>query len=1014
MMSQKFNPSRWAVEHPQLVGFLMIISLIAGGWQFANLGRAEDPNFTLKSMTISAQWSGASPDALQAQVIDPLEQELRGIEFLDSLSTYCNPSFCVTQVSLNDNAPKEQVPQIWQKVRNKVSDVSPSLPEGSSLSVNDDFADVYGYTFALTGPEISSLSPIAKKIKTGFQRIPDVGKVQVIGEIPATFNIDIDPTRLKNTGIGLQQFSESIQQHSLIASGGMLDFGIDVPIDVSGAVDNQESIEQITLPSKSGNLHVKDIATVSRGYVDPPSSIVRYHGQPALIIAVAMAKDGDGLALGKRLNTELGKINGDLPTGLKFVQVEDQSKIIKEAVNTFLLKFFFALLVVLIVAFGTLGFRSGMVVAFSVPLTLSFVALYMKISGISLERISLGALILSLGLLVDDAIISIEAMIVQLSNGASREDAASYAWSHTAFPMLTGTLITIISFLPVGIAKSTTGEYAGEIFWVSAAALLCSWVVAVVFIPLLGVWFLPQPKNALENEPSLESKSILLLRKILEWVIVKRKTVCAVTIFLLVIAIFGTNLVNQQFFPLSDRPELIVDVALPPGSSLSKTNKIVSNIESRILSLPSLYHIETHIGDGAPRFYMPYIPASPSASHATLLLVAKDLDAREEIFRKIKEFANDIPASLHVQRLSLGPTADFPVQYRVIGPNVDEIINISHEIRDILKKTPGTSDVQIDWGNRTLSESFKMDSGKVVHFGSNRIAVAQQLQAFLSGEVVGTIFSTDNHRSLVIRAEEKYRHDPQLWMLLPIQTPMGNVFLGQLGSLEVKQVFPVIWRRNGEPCITVQSDVLPGTEPLDIVEQIKPEIDNIKKHLPYGYRVEVGGDAELSQTANDAIFALLPPTVGIMLLILMLQLQQFSRVILVLCSSFLGVIGAVLGLLIFNAPFGFVALLGLIALAGMIMRNTILLVDQIEYNKRNGLSLNASVIDATLLRARPVILTALASVFAFIPLAFNIFWGPMAIVMIGGLSVATFLTLLALPAFYLVMFGEKQKDKAVQ
>ncbi|ANA13824.1 efflux RND transporter permease subunit [Acetobacter oryzifermentans] len=1014
MMSQKFNPSRWAVEHPQLIGFLMIISVIAGGWQFINLGRAEDPNFTLKSMTISAQWAGASPDALQAQIINPLEQELRGIDFLDTLSTYCNQSFCVTQVSLNDNAPKEQVPQIWQKVRNKVADVSPTLPEGGTLSVNDDFADVYGYTFALTGAEVSSLSPIAKKIKTGFQRIPDVAKVQIIGEIPATFNIDIDPIRLKNVGMGLAQFSEAIQQHSLIASGGMLDFGIDMPIDVSGAVYNQESIEQITLPSKSGNLHVKDIATVSRGYIDPPSSIVRYHGKPALIIAVAMAKDGDGLTLGKKLNTELDKINSELPTGLKFVQVEDQSKIIKEAVNTFLLKFFFALLVVLVVAFGTLGFRSGMVVAFSVPLTLSFVALYMKISGIGLERISLGALILSLGLLVDDAIISIEAMIVQLSNGASREDAASYAWEHTAFPMLTGTLITIISFLPVGIAKSTTGEYAGEIFWVSAAALLCSWVIAVIFIPLLGVWFLPQPQNTLGNTPSLETKSILALRKILEWVVVRKKTVCAVTLTLLVMAILGTSLVNQQFFPLSDRPELIVDVALPPGSSLSKTNKIVSDIESKILYLPFLAHIETHIGDGAPRFYLPYIPASPSASHATLLLVAKDLNAREELFKSIKNFANGIPASLHVQRLSLGPTADFPVQYRIIGSNIDKIINISHEIRDILKNTSGTSDIQIDWGNRTLSESFQLDAEKVAHFGSNRIAIAQQMQAFLSGEEVGKIFNADNHRSLVIRAEEKFRHNPQLWGLLPIQTQMGNVFLGQLGSLEIKQIFPVIWRRNGEPCITVQSDVMPGIEPLEIVEQIKQKIDNIKKHLPYGYRVEVGGDAELSETANDAIFALLPPTIGIMLLVLMLQLQKFSRVVLVLCSSFLGLIGAVLALLIFKAPFGFVALLGLIALAGMIMRNTILLVDQIEYNKHNGLTLNASVIDATILRARPVILTALASVFAFIPLAFNIFWGPMAIVMIGGLSVATFLTLLSLPAFYLVIFSDKQKDKAAQ
>ncbi|GBR53342.1 cobalt transporter [Acetobacter pomorum] len=1010
MISKQFNLSRWAVEHPQLVGFLMVLSLVAGGWQFAHLGRAEDPNFTLKSMTVSAQWAGASPEMLQEQIINPLEQELRGIDFLDTLSTYCNQSFCVTQVSLNDNAPKEQVAAIWQTVRNKVSDISPSLPTGGMLSVNDDFADVYGYTFALTGSDLSHLYPIAKKIKTSFQSIPDVGKVQIIGEIPETFNIDIDPIKLKSSGISLSQFSETLQQHSRIASGGMLDFGMDIPIDVSGKVYNQESIEQVILPSKSGNLHVKDIATVRSGYTEPPPSIVRYHGKSALIIAVAMAKNGDGLTLGKNLHAEMENLNHELPVGLQFVQVEDQSKVIKESVNTFLLKFFFALLVVLVVAFGTLGFRSGMVVAFSVPLTLSFVALYMKVSGIGLERISLGALILSLGLLVDDAIISIEAMIVQLSQGASRENAASFAWTHTAFPMLTGTLITIISFLPVGIAKSTTGEYAGEIFWVSAAALLCSWVVAVVFIPLLGVWFLPSSKNI----SCQETKKNKFLQNTLKCVIRKKKTVCVVTISLFFMAIFGTFIVNKQFFPLSDRPELILDISLPPGSSLRKTDEVVKHIEKKLSSLPSLVHLETHIGDGAPRFYLPYIPATPNSSHATLLLVAKDLNTREDLFKEIKAFSNNIPASVHIQRLSLGPSADFPVQYRIIGPDIKEIVDISHKIRNILKKTPGTSDVQIDWGNRTLAESFNLNSEKIAYFGSNRTEIAQQIQAFLSGEVVGAIFNTNSHRNLVIRAQENFRRDPQLWSLLPIQTQMGNVYLGQLGSLEIKQVFPVIWRRNGQPCITVQSDVAPGIEPLEIVERIKQDISNIKNHLPYGYRVEVGGDAELSQTANDAIFALLPLTLGIMLLILMFQLQKFSRVLLVLGSSFLGLIGAVLALLIFNAPFGFVALLGLIALAGMIMRNTILLVDEIEHNKNNGLTLNEAVINATILRARPVILTALASVFAFVPLAFNIFWGPMAIVMIGGLSVATFLTLLSLPAFYLVLFSDKQKGPVFQ
>ncbi|WP_010516458.1 efflux RND transporter permease subunit [Komagataeibacter oboediens] len=999
-MMDRFNVSRWAVGHPALVSFMMACLFLAGGYGFLHLGRAEDPAFTLKNMVVSAQWPGAGAQQMQRQVAEPLEQGLRDIEAIDVLSTYCIPAACMTQIFLRDDERKERVPVIWQKVRNRLSDLAPGLPSGVALAANDDYADVYGYVFALTGGENADLIKTSEYLKKIFQAVHGVGKVQISGEIPQQVTVDLDPQQAAARGISPDQVARSLQGRSTLASGGSVDFTTVVPLNVSGALDGVQSVEETPLAGHAGTIRVRDIAQVNREYADPAPSLIRYGGRPAVVIAVAMADGADGLALGRAL--EKAAATAVLPAGMKLTQVEDQSRVIREAVNTFLIKFVVALSVVLLVAFVSLGLKAGIIVACSVPLTLAGVSLYMGTEHIGLDRISLGALILSLGLLVDDAIISIEAMVVQLEQGRSREEAASFAWSHTAFPMLTGTVLTVVSFLPVGLAQSTTGEYAGEIFWVSAAALLFSWVVAVVFIPFLGVHLLPEARQP--SQASRESRLTGILRHMLGTSLRYKKAVAGGTVMLLIVACGGFMFVDQQFFPQSDRPEVIVDVAMPPGTAIGETDAAVGILEKHLGGSPSLRHMEAHIGDGAPRFYLPYAPATPSAAHATLLLVAQDLDAREKLIQQVEAMSLPAGVHLHVQRLSLGPTADFPVQYRIIGPDPDTLRAIARRVDDILRGTEGAVSVQADWGNRTPSLTLEADPDKLAYFQTDRSSVAAQLQAAISGEVAGDMPDGHHHIPVMVRAARPVRSDPGLWTNLPIVTGNGVVPLGQLGTIQVTTDFPILWQRNGELCMTVQSGVATDIQPATVVQRATPAMEALRMGLPAGYRIETGGDVELSSTADSAIFAFLPLTGGLMLLALMIQLQSFSRSLLVLFSAPLGLIGMVSGLLVTGAPFGFVALLGLIALAGMIMRNTILLVDQIQSSHQNGTSLHAAIIDATLTRARPVCLTAVAAILAFIPLSFNVFWGPMAIVMIGGLVGGTALTLIAVPAFYAVLF----------
>ncbi|PTM45142.1 multidrug efflux pump subunit AcrB [Sphingomonas aerolata] len=1000
----RLNLSRWAIRHPALVGFLMALLFAAGAAHFFALGRDDDPTFTLKEMIVAAAWPGASPAQMRAQVADLIERRLRATEDLDFLQTYCVDGRCAIRISLKDSAPKDRVEVIWQQVRKQLKDLEPGLPAGATVAADDDYAEVYGYVFTLTGADNARLVALAEQVRDAMLRIPGAGKVQITGEVPRRLFVDVDSRRLAALGLSPDAVVQALAKRSSVAPAGVVERSVRVPVRIRGTVDGVDTVENTVIPAVNGTISIGDVGTVSNGYADPPDLLVRHAAKPAVVLAVAMAPGADGLGFGKQLSQVAATFGRTLPAGIAMTQVEDQSQNIREAVNAFLIKFFCALTVVLLVAFVTLGWRTGVVVALSVPLTLAIVALFMGASGIGLERISLGALILSLGLLVDDAIISVEAMVVQLEKGTSRADAAAHAWTHTAFPMLTGTLLTIVGFLPVGFARSTTSEYAGGIFWVTGSALLVSWVVAVVFTPYLGVRLLPEAHAHHDAEAMYDTPVYRRLRRVVDASMTRRKTVVAVTAALLIASLAGAMLVRQQFFPVSDRPEIIVDVSLRPGSSLSATSAAVKQIEASIAKDRDIAQADSYIGQGSPRFYLPYGPSLPDPATTTMVLVATDLHARERVIARLLANHASPEAKLHIRRLSLGPSAGFPVQYRVIGPDPEMLRTIAARLEAVLRATPGTTAVQADWGTPSVAMRLDLDAERVARLGLDRAGLAGDVATMMSGQPAGDVLRGTKRIGIVVRGTAADRADPGRLADMAVSTPGGPVPLGQVAQIGATTEQPILWTRNGELCMTVQADMTGDVQASEVVDAAAARVAAIVTSLPAGYRIEDGGDSELSAKANDAIYALLPVTFALMLVLLMIQLQSISRTLLVLATAPLGLIGAVVALVLTGAPFGFVALLGLIALAGMIMRNSIILVDQVTHNQADGMDLHAAIRAATIGRSRPVVLTALAAVLAFIPLCFNIFWGPMAIVMIGGLIGATILTLVALPALYALAF----------
>ncbi len=1004
-----FNLSAWAVGHRALVGFLIALIFATGALSYTRLGRGEDPTFTVKLMVVSAAWPGASAAETQAQLADPIERKLQDMPYLDHIDTFSRPGAAALLVILRDDTPPAQVPALFYQVRKKLDDLRPSLPQGAQGPfVNDEYTDVYGAIFAITGDEVGNAELVrqAERIRDRLRKLPGAEKVNVLGEIPRSVFVEFDHARLGSMGVTVADISASLARQNAIAPSGLVETSTTrVPIRFDGALTGAAALAEVPVTSGGRSLRLGDVATITEGYAEPPSYSIRHNGAPAVVVAVSTRKGVNTLSFGDALRTEIAKIHADLPVGLTMQQIANQAEIVGESVGEFVLKFAVALAVVLVVSFVSLGWRAGMVVALAVPLTLAMVFSVMLIAGIDLQRISLGALILSLGLLVDDAIIAIESMMVKLEQGVSREVAAAHAWNSTAFPMLTGTLVTAAGFMPVGLAASTTGEYAGGIYWVVGIALLASWIVAVVFTPLLGMWLLPDPKPGAAHHDPYDSPIYRSLRRVVAWSVRYRRLVTIGTALLFMGSIGAMSQVRQQFFPNSNRHEIIIDLSLRQGGSHTATEAAIRQLEAAIAADPDLKRdiawSTAYLGGGAPRFFLAFNPALPNDALATMVLTTTDLEARERVRTRLLAMAavDVVPeARLHVSRLELGPPVGFPVSFRVVGQDIAAVRLAADQVLATLRDTPGVRNAQLTWGERAPSVRLVLDQARVRALGLSPIDIAQGLQTLLAGSSATQLRVGTKQIDVVLRAAGTERLDLDRLADLVLPTSAGWIAVGQIGQLVAQTEEPILWRRDREPFLTVAADIQDGMQAPDITGLAEPRIKALA--LPAGVRVDTGGAAEEAAKANGALAAVFPLMIGTMLLIMMIQLHSLGQTLMVLATAPLGIIGAVAGLLLTDAAFGFVALLGVIALAGMIMRNTIILVDQIAQDLRTGLSGEDAIIGSTVRRARPVVLTALAAAFAFVPLSLNVFWGPMAIAMIGGLAVATALTLVFLPALY--------------
>lgn len=1009
------NVSAWAVAHPALVLFLMIVFSVAGLVSYLNLGRAEDPSFAIKTMVITAAWPGATAEEMQDQVADKLEKRLQELELFDYVRTYTRPGVAVIQVQLKDTARAKEVDDAWYQVRKKLNDSRPTLPQGvQGPFFNDEYGDVYSAIYMLSGAEISlaKLKDYAEVVRQRVLRAEGVAKVDIVGVRHQRIFIEFSHRKLATLGITPQAIFDSVARQNAVTGAGTIATSADrIDVRVTGAFKGEAAIAEVPIEAGGAVFRLGDIATIKRGYEDPPDSIVRHNGSEAVGVVVAMTKGANVLELGKRLKDAIADAKTQVPTGVEIDQITDQPRVVEESVGEFLRSFVEALAIVLLVSFVSLGWRSGLVVATSVPLVLAVVFVVMNVAGLNLDRITLGSLIIALGLLVDDAIIAVEMMVVKMEQGWSRIRAAAFAWDSTALPMLTGTLVTAVGFLPVGIARSTAGEYAGNIFWIVGLALVVSWIVAVFFTPYIGVKLLPNSsKHGTSHSTNdiYDTRLYRALRGAVGWSVRHRWIVILLTLGAFGSAIAAFTQVQQQFFPTSSRPELFIEIRMPEGTSIGVTESAATKAETLIKGDADLEYYTTYIGQGSPRFFLALNPVLPNENFALIVMMTKDAEARERLKARLEGLVaqNVIPdARLRIDRLNFGPPVGFPVQFRVLGPNGDSVRSVADRVRTAMRANPNTRDVQFDWNEQKKSIRLEVDQDRARSLGLTPQDIAQTLGTLLSGYTVTEYKEGIELVPVVARAIPEERLGLGSFEDLTIPTRSGAaVPISQVARVHYEFEEPILWRRNRDVVLTVRSDIVPGVQAPDVTAEIQPAIDAIAATLQPGMRIEVGGAVEESAKANAALFKIFPLMFLAMLTILMLQLNSFSTLFLVFSTAPLGLIGASFSLLAFDAPFGFNALLGLIALAGMIMRNTVILVDQIDADVASGLSRWDAIIESTVRRSRPLVLTAMASILAMLPLSRSVFWGPMAITMMGGLLVATILTLLFLPALYAAWF----------
>lgn len=1007
------NLSAIAVRERAVTLFTIMLLIAAGAYAFVKLGRAEDPSFTIKTLTVTSVWPGATAREMQDLVADPLEKRLQELAWYDRVETTTRPGFAYLTVNLKDSIPPGRVQDEFYQARKKLSDEARNLPQGVlGPFVNDEYADVSFALYALKakGLPMRELARQAEVIRQDLLHVPGVKKVNILGERPEQIFVEFSHERLATLGISAQDVVSALQRQNAVTPAGTVETkGPRVFIRVDGAYDSIRAIADTPIVAGGRTLKLSDIADVRRGYEDPPGFIIRHHGEASLILAAVMQDGWDGLALGKALEAKTAAIGRALPLGISLEKVTDQAVNIASAVDEFMTKFAMALGVVLLVSLLSLGWRVGIVVAAAIPLTLAVVFFIMLETGRFFDRITLGALILALGLLVDDAIIAIEVMVVKMEEGMDRIKAAAYAWSHTAAPMLSGTLVTIAGFLPVGFAPSTAGEYAGNIFWVVGFALIVSWIVAVVFTPYLGVKMLPEIKPVPGGHAAIyDTPNYRRLRTIITLAVNHKVLTCAVVAVAFVVSGVGMGGLKQQFFPTSDRPEVLVEVRLPEGSSIETTTAAVARIERWLNRQPEAKIVTSYVGQGAPRFFLALSPELPDPSFAKIVVLTPDAGTREALKQRLRQAISQglaPEAYVRATQFVFGPPSVFPVEFRVTGPDPAQLYAISERALEIMRGVPDVREANRDWGNRTPVLRFVPDQDRLNLIGLSPAQVSQQLQFLLSGVAVTQVREGIRHVSVVARSAGPERLDPtRLADFSLISRDGRQIPLDQVGHSEIRFEEPMLKRRDRVPTITVRSEINEATQPPEVSKQVLTALQPLIASLPAGYRIDMGGSIEEAAKANDALAKIFPLMIAITLIVVMLQVRSFSMMTMVLFTAPLGLIGVVPTLLAFNQPFGFNAILGLIGLAGILMRNTLILTDQIEENRAAGLDDYRAVIEATVQRTRPVILTALAAVLAFIPLTHSVFWGSMAYTLIGGTAIGTVLILLFLPALYAAWF----------
>jgi len=1012
-MTTRTNLSALALKYSTLTVFFMIALVAAGAFAFFNLGRGEDPPFTIKQMVVSAAWPGATSREMEQQVTEKIETKLQELPHINFVNSYTKPGETVIYVSLRDDTPPGKVPDLWYQVRKKVGDIRGSLPQGvAGPFFNDEYGDTYSliWAFEADGFSPAEVKEIAKAVRQRLLRVADVTKADLIGLQDEKIYVEFSHARLAMLGIPVDHILEVVRrQNAIVAAGTVETKNERVSVRVEGAPLSAEDLASLPFSANGRTLMLSDVAEIKRGYQDPQQISMRFKGKPVIGLGVVMAQGGNVQALGKALDRVMADVEKELPVGITVHRVANQPEVVEKSFEEFIFSLLEALAIVLVVSFISLGVRTGVIVAMSVPLVLAITFVAMLLLGIDFQRISLGALIIALGLLVDDAIIAVEMMMVKLEQGASRLEAATHAYTSTAFPMLTGTLVTAVGFVPVGFARSSAGEYTNSIFWVVGLSLVISWFVAVLFTPWMGYHLLPTPK--VDHRDPYAGRLYTAFRNLVVWCVTWRKTTIAITALAFVASIGAFTLVQKQFFPTANRPELIVDMKLAQGASWAATDREVRRLEKWLGENHDVAFYTSYIGAGSPRFYLPTVPELSNANFGQVIVMTKDLAARERVVAELDSlFASGFEAvRARVQRLQNGPPVSYPVMFRVMGDDPQQVRSVAERVRQVFKADPDTRDINFDWNELAKTVRLEVDQNKARALGVDSQLLGNTLQTLLSGVTVTQYRDRTETIDVVARAVPAERLSVEGLEAISLRTGTGGVVsLAQLATLRFELEEPILWRRNKELLMTVRAGVIDGVQGPDVAARIDKALAPVRAELPAGYRIEVGGDSEESAKSQGSIFKMMPVMVFLTMLFLMLQLQSFSKLALVLLTAPLGLIGVSLFLLVFNQPFGFVSLLGVIALAGMIMRNSVILVDQIDQDLAAGHSAWDAVIDATVRRARPILLTAGTAIFAMIPLSRSVFWGPMAVALMGGLLVATALTLLFLPALYAAWFRVKR------